>query len=110
MDQIAGTATRTRPELINDMKAVMTQLKPEFDKQTNEIVDITARIFAGRLSETELKDTAAFFKSASGKKYVETQPLVLDDIFDAMREWANSTADFVLNRVREEMKKKGHTL
>lgn len=110
MDQIAGTATRTRPELINDMKAVMTQLKPEFDKQTNEIVDITARIFAGRLSETELKDTAAFFKSASGKKYVETQPIVLDDVVGAMQGWSEKLSTDMMTRVRAEMKKKGHEM
>ena len=110
MDQIAGTATRTRPELINDMKAVMTQLKPEFDKQTNEIVDITARIFAGRLSETELKDTAAFFKSASGKKYVETQPRFLDDLVPAIDGWAARTLPATVDQVRAIMNQKGHKL
>lgn len=110
MDQIAATTTRTRPELINDMKAVMAQLKPEFEKQTAEITDVTARIFAGKLSETELKDAATFFKSASGKKYVETQPLVLDEVVAAMQGWSEKLSTDMMTRVRAEMKKKGHEM
>ena len=110
MDQIFATATRTRPELINDMKAVMAQLRPEFEKQTAEIIDITARVFAGKLSEVELKDTAAFFRSASGKKYVETQPVVLDDVVGAMQSWSEKLSTDMMTRVRVEMKKKGHDM
>lgn len=110
MAQIAGNVTRTRPELINDMKAVMTQLQPEFEKMTSEMVDIAARIFAGKLSETELKDTATFFKSASGKKYVETQPLVLDELVAAMQGWTQKLSTDMMTRVRAEMKKKGHEI
>jgi len=108
--QIAGTVTRTRPELINDMKAVLTQLQPEFDKMSAEMVDTAARIFAAKLSETELKDTATFFKSASGKKYVETQPLVLDELVAAMQGWTQKLSTDMMTLVRVEMKKKGHEI
>lgn len=100
----------TRPELAKDIDASLEQIRPEIEKRKDELISNAARLMATHLGEADLQQISAFFASPAGKKYVETQPLVLDDIFDAMREWANSTADFVLNRVREEMKKKGHTL
>lgn len=110
MSQISANVTRTRPELIPDMKAVMTQLQPEFEKQAGEMIDTAARIIAGKMNETELKDAAAFFKSASGKKYVESQPLFLDELVAAMQGWTEKLSTEMMTRVRAEMKKKGHEI
>ncbi len=35
------------------------------------------------MSEQELKDTAAFFVSPSGKKYIETEPVAFNEIVTA---------------------------
>ncbi len=105
--QIPRIVTRTRPELAKDVGAVLTQLQPEFDKKGDEMVDIAARIYARRLSEDELKATAAFFASPAGKKYVEVQPLMLDELVVAMQAWTQETSTFMMKRVQTEMEKKG---
>ncbi|MDR3461900.1 MAG: DUF2059 domain-containing protein [Beijerinckiaceae bacterium] len=110
MDQIDGTLTQTRPELTNDLLAVMGQLKPEFDKQADEMIDLSARIYARLLTEDEIRAILAFFKSDAGRKYVGAQPLFLNQLVAGMQAWQQKISVNMMTRVREEMKKKGHDL
>jgi hypothetical protein len=107
-EQIVPMLTRTRPELTADLTAVVKQLGPEFTKDGEEMVDIAAHIYARRMSEDELKATAAFFNSPVGKKYVEIQPPLLDELVVAMQSWTNKLSSIMMIRVRQEMVKKGH--
>jgi uncharacterized protein len=109
-EQIGATLTRTRPELVRDLNVVMAELRPEFDKRVEEMVDNAARLYAGRLTEQQLKDAAAFFKSGSGVAYVQAQPALMSDLFPAMQAWQKQMSEDMVTRVRAEMKKKGHEI
>jgi uncharacterized protein len=110
MDQIGSSLTQTRPELRHDLNDVLTALKPEFDKQADEMVDIAAQIYVKQMSEQDLKAAVAFFESPAGKKYVETQPAFLTEVVTAMQGWQGKISTDMMTRVRAEMKKKGHEL
>jgi uncharacterized protein len=100
----------TRPELQKDLNEVLTSLEPEMELQKQRMVTITARIYAEKLSEAELKEIAAFFRSQAGKRYVETQPIVLDQMVQAMQTWTQEVSEYVMVRVRAEMGKRGHQM
>jgi hypothetical protein len=110
MDQIGSSLTQTRPELIHDLNAVLAQLKPEFDRQADEMVNIAAQIYVKQMSEQDLKAAVAFFESPAGRKYVETQPAFLTEVVTAMQGWKGKISTDMMTRVRAEMKKKGHEL
>jgi uncharacterized protein len=110
MDQIGSSLTQTRPELIHDLNAVLTGLKPEFDRQADEMVDIAAQIYVKQMSEQDLKAAVAFFEGPAGKKYVETQPAFLTEVVTAMQGWQGKISTDMMTRVRAEMKKKGHDI
>ncbi len=110
LDQIGTNLTRTRPDLIRDLNTVMEQIKPEFDKQTQDLIGTSARLYAQRLTEKQLKDIVDFFKSPSGAAYVTTQPLVMTDLFAQMQQFQQRIAPEMMTRVRTEMKKRGHEL
>ncbi len=109
-DSLVNTLSRTRPELRNDLIATVKALKPEFDKRDAEMVDTTARYFASVMSLQALKDTATFFKSEAGKQYVMMQPQVIDQMMAALDVWNRRMSEDLMTRVREEMRKKGHSL
>jgi hypothetical protein len=110
MDQISKHLTQTRPELNKDLELVMTELKPEFDRQADEMVDIAAQVYAKHLPETDLQAAVAFFTSSSGRKYVGAQPAILTEVVTAMQGWQGKISTDMMTRVRAEMKKKGHEL
>jgi uncharacterized protein len=99
-----------RPELTKDLNEVMEALKPEMELQKQKVVNDIALIYARALTEAELKDVIAFFKSASGKKYVESQPEVLDEMVREMQLWSQELAEYVMVRIRAEMQKRGFQL
>lgn len=110
MDQIGTNLTQTRPELIRDLNVVLTNLQPEFEKQADDMIDSAARIYAGLLSEQDLKAAVAFFDSDAGRKYVNAQPAFLGALSAPMRIWQQTISNNMMTRVRTEMRKKGHEL
>lgn len=109
--ELNGNVTRTRPELITDMNAVMKDVMvPEYSKRTNEMTDQAARLVANFMSEDELKQTVAFLKTPAGKKYIEMQPQVMSRVIASLDAWNRQLAVEMMDRVRTEMKKKGHDL
>lgn len=108
-EQIRQNAV-TRPELGKDLDEVLVGLQPEMELQKQAMIDTAARIYAARLTEAELSDIATFFRSPAGKRYVETQPQVLDGIVQAMQGWTQEVSEYVMVRVRAEMVKRGHQL
>jgi hypothetical protein len=100
----------TQPEIKQDLDQVVEMLKPELEQQKQLMVDAAARVFANRMSESELKDVATFFKSPSGQKYVQTQPVILDDIVREIATWTQNVSEYIMVRARAEMKKRGHEL
>ena len=110
MDQIGNTLTQAHPELVPDMILVLNQLRGEFDRQSDEMVDQSARIYASLLSEKDIDTILAFFDSDAGKRYVGAQPLFLNQLVSGMQAWQQKISINMMARVRQEMKKKGHDL
>ncbi len=108
-DQVRQTFI-TRPEISGDLNAVLDQLKPELETRKDEILNTSARILATRINEETLVQIREFFRSTAGQQYVATQPLVLDDLFSALNTWVGDVSAFVISRVREEMRKRGHEI
>ena len=110
MRQVNSTVTRTRPELINDMKVVLDALQPEFLAYSGEMVESAARVYTALLNEAECKEAVAFFSSKVGTKYVEAQPTMYANISPALENWNKVVSVRMFERVRAEMKKKGHEI
>ncbi len=108
-DEIRKQAV-TRPEITKDLDQVLTSLQPEMELQKQRMVDIAARTYAAKFTEAELKDLATFFRSPSGKRYVEAQPQLLDEMVREMQTWTQDVSEYVMVRVRAEMGKRGQIL
>ena len=108
MDQLGRTLLRTRPEFALDLNKVFDGLEPEFKPYRDEMYNAAARIFARRLSEADLKETAAFFASPAGKRYVEAQPKLLDELVVSMQAYTQNVSAKLFERTKVEMKKLGH--
>ncbi len=110
LDQIGTSLTQTRPDLIRDLNDVMVKIKPEFDKQADDLVTTAGKLYAQRLTEAQLKEIVAFFKSPAGVAYVASQPLVMNDLIPQMQTFTQRLSTDMMTRVRAEMKARGHQL
>jgi hypothetical protein len=100
----------TRPELKKDMDEVLSQLRAEADARRDEIVDTSARVFASKMSEADLKEVAAFFNSPVGQRYNSYRPQVIDEIFTLLQPWSTATSNRLYDLFNAEMRKRGHQL
>jgi uncharacterized protein len=105
--QLEANVIRTRPEIKDKLHATLLQLQPEFLKSEDQVTNAAAVSLAKRMTEDDLKATAAFFQSPAGKKYVEAQPQALGDIVAALQGWQQKLSTDMMTRVRDEMKKQG---
>jgi uncharacterized protein len=110
LQRVATSVSQTRPELTQDLNIVLAEIKPEFEKKNDEMIETAAKIFARLMTEQEIKTADAFFESDVGRKYVSVEPAFFNDIVNAMQDWQQKLSQDIVARVREEMKKKGHDL
>jgi hypothetical protein len=110
VDQTRNALLQTNPQLAKDLQDVGNQLRAEFAPRSDELVAQAARFYADRFTEQELKDLVAFYKTPLGNKMLVQEPLVLDDSFGYVQQWAPKIGEEVMTRFRAEMKKKGHNL
>jgi hypothetical protein len=110
VEQTKGSLLQTNPQLAKDLNDVGTQLRNEFAPRRTELISEAGKLYAAAFTEAELKDMAAFYKSPLGKKMLEREPVVLDQTFNFVQQWAPRVGEEVMTRFRAEMRKKGHNL
>jgi hypothetical protein len=109
-ERVSQTINTTRPEARKDMEEVVTALRSDADKKRDEIVASAAFIFAKHMSEADLKEVAAFFKSPVGQRYNAARPRSIDEIYALLQPWSMQTSNFLFDRFSEEMRKRGHQM
>jgi uncharacterized protein len=110
LQQSLGVFVQQNPDLSKDLTETIKAMAPDFEKRVTEIVDIVASVYATRFSEAELKDILNFYRSTSGKKLVAQLPGVLEESFVKTQEWSSKISEQIVVRLRNDMKKKGHTI
>lgn len=110
LQQSMNMFLQQNPDLQKDLVASLQTIRPEFDKRRDEILDIASRVYASRFSEAEMKEILAFQRSTTGKKYVTSLPAIVRESNERTREWGAKLSEQVVERLRVEMKKKGHTI
>ncbi len=105
-DQIRAQYSRTRPEIIKDMEDSLRPIIAELNKRTDGMITASARLYAQRIPESELKEIAAFFKSASGQKYVNSQGQILNELFTEMQVFSQTLGNVMMDLLREDLRKK----
>ena len=110
LEQTRRMFGQTNPDLLGPLGEVTASLQKEFEGKRSEVVDGIARAYAARFTEAELKELVTFYNSPTGKKFVTTLPAVLQESFERMQAWSTKLSEEMVERVRVEMRKKGHEL
>jgi hypothetical protein len=110
VEQIAQNFLRTNPDLGRQLAEVSELLRTEFAPRRSQILDILARSYITRFSEAELREIIAFYKTPVGRKFVQQEPLVVEDSFGRLQEWSNTLSQEMVRRMREEMRKRGFNI
>jgi len=110
VEQAKVVFLQQNPGLSKDLNEIAAQIRVELEPRSTEFTDEVARLYATRFTEQELKAIVAFYKSPVGKKMQAQQPLIVNASGLFAQEWAGRLSDVAINKMRDELKKRGHNL
>ncbi len=93
-----------------DLNEVADKLEKDYAPRVDDLIDMSARIYASHFTEAELRQLLAFYQSPLGRKAIIEEPKALDESMASGGEWGDNLADEVIVKMRDEMKKRGHDL
>jgi hypothetical protein len=93
-----------------DLNEIAAQLEKEYEPRSSELVDETARIYASHFTEAELRQILAFYQSPTGQKMIVEEPKALDQSMANAASWGNKLSEEIIDKMRAEMKKRGHNI
>jgi uncharacterized protein len=93
-----------------DLDEVAAIEEKKYAPRVSELVDATARMYAQRFTEQELRQLLAFYQSPLGKKALAEEPKVLDQAMVYAGNWGDNLSQEVIGDMREQMKKRGHDM
>jgi hypothetical protein len=99
-----------RPEVDRDYDAIMPILLEGMAARVNEIIDEVTAIYARNFTADELREVAAFYRGPTGQKFLQKQPVILQDSMAIGQKFGQSVAAEMQNRIVEELRKRGHKI
>jgi uncharacterized protein len=93
-----------------DLNEIAANLERDYTPRLNELVDASARIYASYFTEAELKEILTFYQSPVGRKLIVDEPKALEASMANAGDWGDKLSEDVLNKMRAEMKKRGHDI
>ena len=113
------------PVLLQQQLALVQQLKPgippdvlkrfetlfliETKKGIDKVMDQVAEAYAGALSEDELNEISAFYKSPGGRKMIEIKPEMVKKAMKIGVAWGQEVGSLIGKKVLQQLKDEGHT-
>jgi hypothetical protein len=110
VESVKNVFIPNNPNLGNELNEVAAKLRKDYDARRNDLVTEVARVYAERFSEQELKALIDFYKSPLGRKMALDEPAIIDESLRRAQAFGDTLSAEVMEKFREEMKKKGHNL
>jgi uncharacterized protein len=110
IDKVRLLFLQTSPMLSKDLNEVAAKLRTDYAARFAQPLNDAAKVYASRFNEQELKDVLAFYKTPAGKKVIEEEPLIFQESMTNLDQWASTLSEEIINKMRAEMKKRGHDI
>jgi hypothetical protein len=110
VEKAKGMFLQANPMLGKDLNEVAAKLRADLAPRGAEVLTETARLYAMRFTEQELKDALAFYKSPLGRKMLAEEPVIADQSMRSAASWADKLSEEVISKMRSEMRKRGHEI
>lgn len=100
----------TRPEMKKDLDEVLKGLSPELELLRQQAINVATRAYAHLMSEPEIREVVAFFKTPVGAKFAKLQADLSENVMSDVQAWSQQASEYVMVRARVEMRKRGHEM
>ena len=95
-----------RPEMAKDYDAIMPIVIAGASERLSSLADMLAGIYAQNFSVDELHSLTAFYRSPTGQKLLERQPVIARASMAAGQQFGQSLVADLREKIAEELKKR----
>ena len=110
MRQLKPMITQGRPEIERDFDSILPQIMAAAEGRMNEFVGGVAALYATHFNADELRQITAFYKAPVGQKFLQVLPKVMQDSMVLGQKFGESIAGDMRGRMIEELRKRGHNI
>ncbi len=105
MQALVTTANPGKEDIAADL--MREKFLPAMRRHLPGYVELVVGLYAEHFSLAELEETIAFYQSPTGRKWIETQPLVLQQSQQLAVGWAQRVVAEVMREVEADFQKRG---
>jgi uncharacterized protein len=110
MKNLKPAIVQNRPEVDRDYDAIMPLLMAGMGARVNEIVDEITALYARTFTADELREVTAFYRGPTGQKFLQKQPVIMQESMAIGQKFGQSVAAEMQSRIVEELRKRGHKI
>jgi uncharacterized protein len=110
MQQLKPAVVQGRKEVERDFDNLNPVFIGVMNDRMKEFTDLIAVIYANHFSAAELRDIIAFYRTPTGQKFVQSQAPLAQQAMNAGQQFAQKLITDMQEKMKQELRKKGHTL
>jgi uncharacterized protein len=110
IERAKGAFLQMNPMVGKDLNEVAAKLHAEYGPRVTEVREIIVKAYAASFTEQELKDVLAFYKTPLGRKLIDQEPKIFETSSRLTQEWVDKFSEEIINKIRAEMKRRGHDM
>jgi hypothetical protein len=110
MQQLKPAVVQGRKDVEQDFDKVSPTLIAAMNDRMQEFIEMIARIYANQFTAAELRDIIAFYRTPTGQKFVQSQAPLAQQAMNAGQQFAQKLVVDMQDRMKQELRKKGHAL
>jgi hypothetical protein len=110
MKNLKPAIVQGRSEVDRDYDTMVPVMLEASQARIGELIEAVAIIYSSNFSAEELRAVIAFYKTPVGQKFLQKQPLMVQQTMTVGQKFGQSIAADMQKRMIEELRKKGHSL
>lgn len=110
MNALKPAITAGNPKLQKDWDEIAPTLIREFSAMKSGMIEEIAAIYAKAFTKEELRSFVGFYKSPAGEKLARLTPVLAQQTMVAGQRLGQQVAAKVVERMKEELRKRGNTI
>ena len=97
-----------RPEVEKDYDAIVPIITAGAMQRLNDFADMLAGIYARNFSVDEIHDLTAFYRTPTGQKLIEQQPIIAHESLAAGQQFGQQLVADLKEQITDELRKREH--
>jgi hypothetical protein len=110
MQAIKPAVVQNRPEVAKDFDAMLPLMVQVMNSRMDDYVALMAALYARNFTASQLREVIAFYKTPTGVLMLEKTPILMQEGLQAGQRFGAGIATELQERIRSELRKKGHNI